>query len=248
VGQGERLEKLEVVTPDELLIRLDRRELAERRRFEHILDELTQMRDSLIRLQGELEGRDAGADPADRLRSDESSGSAEPPGDDVAAAGGQSEDADGRALDLRMLRVQQAQRQSQKSTAEVLGVSAAFLSIRDELTLNRIDAEDRKSRLKEKIADPLKQIGQSLFPELDRRLAGAEAAISTKQGEVEAADAAIAQTNEVLVALQQVLESMLDIESYNELIEIVRSMIEDQQRLKDETSRLRAREALDLLK
>ncbi len=232
VGSSERLE-LEVVTPDELLIRLDRRELAERRRFEHVLDELTQMRDSLIRVQNEIDGITPLLDPTERIEADS-------PADPAAQPESR--------IDLRGLRAQQALRQSQKSAAEVLGVAAAFYSIREELINNRVDSEDRQSRIKEQVADPLQKIGEQMFPELDRRLAELEKAVALNQNEAAAVEQSITYTNELLVQLTTVLEAMLDIESYNELIEIVRSLIDDQQRLIDETKKARKRDALDLLK
>lgn len=235
VGSGDRLEA-EVVTPDELLIRLDRRELAERRRFEHVLEELTQMRDSLIRVQNEVLGISSGADPADALEGDN------PP----SATADPNAEPESR-IDLRGLRVQQAQRQVQKSRSEVLGIAAAFFAIRDELVNNRIDAEDRKSRLQERVANPLQQIGETRFPQLEARLTAVATALTKGQQEAEAVEASIADTNELLVQLNQVLEAMLDIESFNELVEIVRSLIEEQQQVLDETKKARKKEALELL-
>src|SRR5690606_17987461 len=73
-------------------------------------------------------------------------------------------------IDLPGLQIQQAQRQSEKSADEVLGVAAAFRAIREELVNNRVDAEDRQSRLENLIAAPLQRIGGTMFPELDARL------------------------------------------------------------------------------
>ena len=50
VGSGDRYQ-LEVVTPDELLAALERRELGLRRRLEQIIDELSEMRDSVSRVK-----------------------------------------------------------------------------------------------------------------------------------------------------------------------------------------------------
>ncbi|MBM3998875.1 MAG: hypothetical protein FJ297_04915 [Planctomycetes bacterium] len=236
VGQGERLE-LEVVTPDELLIRLDRRELAERRRFEHIIEETTQMRDSLVRVRNEIEGITPGSDPA------ETRGAA-PEGSESADPAAKSEP----KVDLRGIRTQQALRQCQKSAAEVLGVSAAFLGIRDELIHNRVDSEDRKARLKDRVADPLAAIGEQSFPRLEADLAALEKSVAARKDELSAAERAITQANALLVQLEGVLADMLDIESYNELIEIVRNLIDEQQRLMDETRKARKQDALDLLK
>ncbi len=231
IGTAEQLE-LEVVTPDELLIRLDRRELAERRRFEHILDEMLQMRDSLLRVQSELQGNEEGSALEAALEQEVEIASGEQPG---------------QGINLSALRAQQALRQSEKSREEVLGVAASFRSIRDELVNNRVDAEDRQSRLETRVAVPLETIGNQQFPKLDAKLEALEKAIEAGQDQVAAAEAAINESNLVIAELTSVLDAMLDIESYNELIEIVRTLIDDQQRLLEETKKARKRGALEEL-
>lgn len=236
VSQAERLE-LEVVTPEELLIRLDRRELAERRRLEHVLEELTQTRDSLIRVQNEIRGVTPAADPRESVEADGQLTPEHSPPDGPSAR-----------MDLRAIRTQQALRQCQKSASEVLGIASAFYAIREELMNNRIDAEDRKSRLKEKIADPLEKIGKESFAQWESKLVGLEKAIGLKQNEDAAAEEAIVGANQLIVQLNQVLEAILDIESYNELIEIVRNLIQEQERILSETQKARKQQALELLK
>src|SRR5690606_11529806 len=147
-------------------IRLDRRELAERRRFEHILDEMLQMRDSLLRVQSELQGYEEGSALEAALEQEVEIASGEQPG---------------RGINLSALRAQQALRQSEKSREEVLGVAASFRSIRDELVNNRVDAEDRQSRLETRVAVPLETIGNQQFPKLDAKLEALEKAIEAGQ-------------------------------------------------------------------
>jgi len=241
MGQSPRVE-LEVVTPEEFLIRMDRRELAERRRLEHVVDELTQTRDALIRVQNEILGISPPRDPVERAT--ESGESQEKPD---STSGSSLSSPEGR-LDLRAIRVQQAIRQCEKSAAEVLGIASAFYSIREELINNRIDAEDRKSRLKELVADPLARIAAESFPKWQETLGVLERAVARQQDEAVAAEAAIAQANALLAELNQVLQAILDIESYNELIEIVRNLIREQERLLEETQKARKQQALELLK
>ena len=136
-----------MVTPEELLAQLEVREVGLRRRFEQILDEMVQMRDSLLRVKASLvPGVASGAEPED-LRGD----------DDPEAKPLTPEQKAQREAELRLLRVQRAIQQSQKSVQEVQGVAAGFLAIREELINNRVDTEDRKNRLKDQIADPLEQ-------------------------------------------------------------------------------------------
>jgi len=159
-----------------------------------------------------------------------------------------------RAAELRQLRVQRAIQQSQKSVAEVLGVAAGFLGIREELINNRVDTEDRKNRLKEQIADPLNKTCAEQFPKLDERLTALDALLG-KAGAAEAAgeagqgaDATIDQANILLGELEAVLAKMQDLETYNELLDIVRNLLKDQGKLIERTQQERKRQTLEDLK
>jgi hypothetical protein len=240
VSTGERYELL-VVTPEDLLARLEVREIGLRRRFELIIDEMTQMRDSLLRLRASLSSPDSASDDP---RSDL----------DLDAKQLTPEQREQRAAELRQLRVQRAIQQSQKSLAEVQGVAAGFLSIREELINNRVDTADRKNRLKEQIADPLNRTCSDQFPRLDASLAALEGQLTTAGAKpalevtATAADQSIDQTNTVLSELEAVLSKMQDLETYNELLDIVRDLLKDQQKLIERTQQERKRQTLEELK
>jgi hypothetical protein len=249
VATSDRYE-LGVVTPEDLLAQLEVREIGLRRRFELIIDEMTQMRDSLLRVKASL-----GPDGSASSSPDEGSGAA-----DLDAQPLTPEEKQRRAAELRLLRVQRAVQQSQKSVAEVLGVAAGFLGIREELINNRVDTEDRKNRLKEQIADPLNSTCTVQVPRLDERLAELDKALapsgpSTATPGTEnapdlaaAADGAIDQANVVLSELEAVLAKMQNLETYNELLDIVRDLLKDQQRLMEKTQQERRRQTLEDLK
>ena len=136
--------------------------------------------------------------------------------------------ADEREQSLRSLRTQRAVVQGQKSAQEVLGVAASFDDIREELINNRVDSEDRKVRLKEQIADPLRLIGETMFPELERQLKDLEQKLGDPAASDQAVDGAVQQADNILLELDKVLQKMLELETFNELMNIVRSLIEDQ--------------------
>jgi hypothetical protein len=241
VGMGDKFE-LDVVTPEELLAQLEVREIGMRRRFEQILDELVQMRDSLLRVKASLvPGSASGAEPED-LRGDDES---QPLTAEKMAQ---------REAELRLLRVQRALQQSQKSVQEVLGVAAGFMNIREELINNRVDTEDRKNRLKDQIADPLNRTCEDEFPILDQRLVALEMSLRDLAASVATgtvvplADESIDQANVVLSQLEEVLAKMQDLETYNELLEIVRELLKDQERLIERTQQERKRQTLEELK
>jgi hypothetical protein len=243
VAVGDRYQ-LDVVTPDQLLAQLEVREVGLRRRFELIIEELTQMRDSLLRVKAGLVPNESSSAGLEDLRSD----------DDAQAKQLTPEQKAQRAAELRLLRVQRAIMQSQKSVAEVLGVAAGFLDIRVELINNRVDTEDRKNRLKEQIADPLNHTCSEQFPKLDERLTNLETKLREGGVKVAAADAGpsadqtIDQANLVLGELEAVLAKMQDLETYNELLEIVRDLLKDQEKLIERTQQERKRATLEELK
>ena len=247
VGAGDHYQ-LEVVTPDRLLAMLEAREIGLRRRMEQIVGETAEMRDMLVRVQTE-DPPAAGDEPASKPP---------PRGRAPAAAAEGAENGPATASSLRLLRAQQSLLQSQKLAQEVLGLAASFREIREELIANRVDTEDRKQRLQQRIAEPLERVGTQLFPELDRRLERLSAALGGNAGTVPgppdaatriaaAAQSAVRQANDLLAEMNKVLQEMLDLETYNELLDIVRSLIEDQERLMGETKKEQKKQVLDLL-
>src|SRR5205085_7325976 len=92
------------------------------------------------------------------------------------------------------------------------------------------------------------------FPRLDERLAVLETKLSELGAKAAASDAgppaelAIDQTNVVLGELEAVLSKMQDLETYNELLDIVRDLLKDQGKLIERTQQERKRQTLEELK
>ena len=226
IGDGDRYE-LEVVSAEKLMALLEARELDLRRRFEQMIAEMIEMRDSLARVQTAV-GEE-----------DESSGNApNEPGDDE------------QVLDwkrLAILLVQRAGQHAERAAEEVRGVALSFDDISEELTNNRIDSQQRKKRLERDISAPLKHVASAMLPELKTKLELLEAALPQDDYSSEAESATL-YADDVVQELEKVLEKMLDLETYNELLEIVRSLIDEQESLSDRTKKLQKQQALDLLK
>ncbi len=273
-GTGE-LYELDVVTAEELLRLLESRELGLRRRFEQIIEETTEMRDSLLRVKVELAGAGndeaaskdaAGKDAASKDAAGKDAAGKDAAGKDAAGKDAAGKDAAGnrlagaepgdaspdgetaaqRAQSLRLLRVQRALQQSQKSSQEVLGVALSFADIREELINNRVDTEDRKERLKEQIADPLQKIVAERFPELEKRLAELEKSLADAPRARTSSEEASDQAELLLTDLNDILQKMLDLETYNELLDIVRDLIKEQTDLLDKTRQQKKRQLLEL--
>jgi hypothetical protein len=250
VGQSDQF-ALDVVTPPELLALLEARELNLKRRFEQTITELMDTRDSLLRLQANLveaeatsrapDEPDEGETSSGEPREDERIGrDADEPAD---GNGDQPNDDNSRDSSLRRLRVQRARQEGTKSQQEVQGVAASFADIRDELVNNRVDTPERRDRLQEQIIRPLEVIVADDFTRWLDRLTLLESQISG--GGVQAIEQTIQvveQTNELIATLQGVLENMLELETYNELLDLVRSILGQQDNLLERTQAERKRQ------
>jgi hypothetical protein len=221
---------LEVVTPDQLLVALEARELALRRRFEQIIEEMTAMRDSLLRIK-----------PGEQAASTVDPENAAEPGEKKLSPQEQAR----REAELRVLRVQRALQQGRKSSQEIAGVAQAFEAIVAEISNNRVDTEDRKSRLKEQIADPLKAVVADDFPQLEELFVALEPLANDAANGTPAVEAALAEANDLLAKLDQVLQKMLRLESFNEVVDILRDLIREEHALSDDTKKAQLRGLLD---
>jgi hypothetical protein len=238
--------QLEVVTAEQLLEMLETRELALRQRFEQTIKETRETGEVLARIRNE--GPVSASEPS----TEQPSASAAPPSEPAI------HEAATRSWSLRLMRAQRSTLQSQKSAQETLGVAASIRDIRNELINNRVDSEDRQQRLQDQIAAPLEEIGRFDFAELDQRI---QELVSTMDQEhktdpfqlqdnpetVAATRAAMQQNDLVLLKLDEVLQNMMRLEDYNELLNIARSLIAEQERVIGRTKEEQKKQVLELL-
>jgi hypothetical protein len=231
IGQSDRW-LLDVVTPDQLRSMLQARELMLRQRFEAVIQDVLDTRDMLARI--DFDGSAAAKKPPSK---------ASEPGEKPEEADNSPQ----RLLAQRLLRVQSAMQNSVKDAHEVLGIAQAFDDIRAELVNNRLDTEELKLRLETKIADPLRRIGGEMFPELDRRLDDLQAVLEKPQAGRESLKLAVGQVDAILAAMKQTLSQMLELEDFNEAVELLRSIIQSQEKVTDQTKQRHRQKLRDLL-
>jgi hypothetical protein len=218
---------LDVVTVADLLALMERRELALRQRFEAIYEKLTDTRNLMSRVESSDTAPDTAETPAADAAAKE---------DEKAASSSTApSDAAQRMLSRRRLRVAGALQNVVQAADEVKGVAEAFDDLGSELTNNRIDNPDLKSRLGEQIAQPLHQIAEQRMPELIKQLKLVEERLADPAATAAEMRKAIAQADEILVAMQQVLEKMLELETYNEVVALLRGIITDQDEINRRT-------------
>jgi hypothetical protein len=206
---------LDVVTPADLLTLIERRELALRPRYEAIYEKMTDTRNLLGRVEFASTAEGSSDEDATETAAD---ATAEP-----AVATPQ------RDLARRRLRVAGSLQNVVQSADEVAGVADAFDDLGEELSNNRIDNPDLKSRLREQIAQPLHRIADERMPQLAAQLKLVEEHIDdAAQGEAELFKS-VTLADEILIEMRQVLDRMLELETYNEVLARLRDIISDQE-------------------
>jgi hypothetical protein len=226
---------LDVVTPEQLRAMLEARELVLRQRFEQMIQEMSDTRDLLARMQFEPDKPAAAKKP-------KAANSAAEPGDEEPA------DSPARRRDLRFLRVQGALTNCRKGAPEVLGVAESFDDIWKQLVNNRIDTTELKSRLKAGIAEPLHLVVDTMYPDLDRRLEELQTALDDPQRAPLLRESAQKQAEAILLAMQKVRDRMIELEDFNEAVELLRNIVDMQKQLHEQTEQRHKEKIRDLLK
>jgi hypothetical protein len=266
---------LDVVTPEQLRALLESRELVLRQRFESIMQEMTETRDVLARAK--MEGLPApdstSADKSSKItqEGDPKDNQQNPSGDEKTAPKNErldkpnnnsssgnepgDEPSDhGKALSpekqltMLLFRVQGVSTNCLKSTQETAGLAEAFDDIRKQLVNNRVDTEELKERLQSGIADPLRQIAGEMLPELERRLETLQTSLEQSKFDPALRDRAKTQADAVLLAMQKVLDRMIELEDYNQMVELLRDVIKQQDQLRTQTEQRQKQKIRDLLK
>ena len=253
IGTGERW-LLDIVTPDQLQIMLKARELVLRQRFESIIQETTETRDLLARMDLSTSTSSKAPAAGDNKLDDtnknavtaKTSASAIEPGDEPGDKS--SPDGNDRQMALHLLRIQRALSNCRKSAQETLGVAEGIDDIRMQLINNRIDTEELKERLQAGISDPLKLIGLEMFPELETRLDALQSLLADDKFAGKAKEEAKSQTDAILLSMRRVLDRMIELQDYNEMVEMLRDIIKLQEQLRQQTEQRQKQKIRDLLK
>lgn len=229
--------RLELVTPNELIRLLERRESAERRRLEQIHEELSRARDYLARL---AQSRETATMPNGASEND----------DRLATEEREGLDRESRAIYASRLRLQ-----LDKSAAEISGAADVLEDLRLQLANNRLNAREREARLSDKVVRPLRSIVDELKGSLRESSRTLQAQFQQylqqplrSRWEVEisqTARAADEQFAATLGKLEQVIQTLVKFETQNELIDLVRSMLKKQTELYEKTRELRKQEAFE---
>lgn len=149
-----------------------------------------------------------------------------------AEGAGASEGGDDRAVEAAGLG-----EATSRATGETKELAEAFRGIRLEFDNNQLITPELEARLIAQIADPLASLASQDLPAL-------EAACRAGQSRQEL----LRRADLVLARMRAVLDKMMELESFNEVLELLRGMIRTQEQIRTETleqQKRRAREALE---
>jgi len=234
-GVSERWLK-DIVTPAQLRAMLEARELVLRQRFERIIEEVTETRDLLL----DIDFSDA--PPPTEKKADEETAEGAEPGDEAAP-----EQTPEQRLDSRKLAVERALQNSRKNSHETLGVAEGFDDVRLQFINNQIDTEELNTRLEEGIAKPLHHIGGAMFNDLEASLRKLQQYVADERLGPQKCDLARRQSVDILIEMRRVLDRMIELESFNEAVELLRAIIELQGDLHEQTKQRHKEEIRKLL-
>jgi hypothetical protein len=207
---------LDVVTDSQLRSLLEKRELGLRQRFEALHEKMVSTRELLTRIELDPQGEDGKPLSANEIA---------------------------QFKERDKLRVVGVLQNVSQLGFETFGVAEGFDDIVIELENNRINTEELTQRLGRDIAEPLRVVASDLMPELEKRVQKITEALDESNPNADVLSAAIIQSDEVVAAMQRILDRMLELESYNELVDLLRGIVDDQKQLNEET-RAQRRERL----
>jgi hypothetical protein len=227
VGSGESWQ-LEVVTEARLLTLLEARELLLRQRFEAIVQEMTETRSLLLKMGFDPPGKAAAPAPKVKEAGAEP-GEAPAPTPELSA---------GELTSRRLERTLQALQNCHKNTLETAEVAAGVDEIRLQLTNNRVDSEERKTRLDANVSRPLHNIVEEMFPVFEKRLEALQATVGDLTAARAGRDKASEQAEAILAQMEEVLKHMMVMEDFNvAIVERLKKIIEQQKELNDATKK-----------
>lgn len=134
-----------------------------------------------------------------------------------------------QAARIRLARVVDDMRQI---TDETLSVAGGVQLIHDQLVNNRVGEEELKSRLRERIAQPLRTIAERELRPLTTAIDETGQMLQPSAGDI---DKLSGRAQAVVTQMQLVLEEMKALETYSEVVAMLRKLIQEQETLTEKT-------------
>ena len=253
-GSGQRW-TLDIVTPEQLKTLLETREITLRQRFEIIIGEVERTKNILLDFALEptetqiqkaaallLETIEEETEENREYRQRELNAQKQRILDTITP----------EQSDLGKFHISRMLRDTYKEVYDITNIVESFRTIRAEMLNNRIFTEDERRRIDLDIMQPMQTLTGSDFPEMDALLGKLEQLLSQREvpNRLEALEEryrVLAKFDDVLYKMSAIRDSMVSMESFNEVLELLRSIIRQQQILRNETLEEQRRRLRNLL-
>ncbi len=248
-GVGERFE-LEIVSAPRLKGILDVREIGLRQRFEALIDEVKRTRGLLeeIRLEKtpeQIAAEKKAEEDAKAVKPNEKE-TAKPPAPkppDLIT----EEQATQAAYNT-----QRSLRDSEKEKYDLGGIIAGFQGIRKEMQNNQIFTPEAQQRLDDGILEPMRSLVEKDFIDFDdflNKLGGdLEKRESVERSEIQKSHlTALTQLDRILAKMANIRDRMVQMETFNEAIDLLKEIIKEQESIRKETNEEKKKQLRNLL-
>lgn len=232
LSQGEKY-NFQIVSDEELLSQLYARELNLRQRFEQILTEI-------LRTQTELTLARKQVQDLQEVRS-----SSVQSGSSIAS------DQSAKLEELEQLTTTAAERGLygiRKNHDETQAIEQSLSDIRLEMVNNAVDTPQSLERIDSKLIKPFRGVNTTDFPSVDQRLGLFRLALQEKTQPLERLDDTLVALDVLKRKLNQILTDMRKLETYKELLEILKAIKSQQEELKKRTATENKKSIINKLK
>ena len=209
-----------IVSNEELLSLLYTREIALRRRFEEVIAQLEQVRDDLVFHQS----------AAERLDSNDAS---------LVKA------EDGAAVLTCATRSANTLR---RQTNELDSISDGFEGIIEQLLNNSIPPQQLAENMRRQILQPMRDAGGQPMADADRVIGNFRVAAMDRSRLGPLVTESADRVSDVITQLKLILENVRDMAEFHEALRDLKAILEEQQKLLEETRALQKRNLIDKLK
>ncbi|MCL2004716.1 MAG: hypothetical protein FWG73_01000 [Planctomycetaceae bacterium] len=246
---------LEIVTPEQLKTLLETREITLRQRFEIVMGEVE--RTQAILQDFALEPLPTQIQQAEALLLESHENESE---ESLAQRRRELEERRQRILDtinidqaeLGRFHISRMLRDTHKEVYDLTNIVESFRLIRAEMINNRIFTEDERRRIDLEIMQPIQSLMNMDFADIDRSLGILEGLLLQSEAAnrplaLEERRRILGMFAELLQKMSAIRDRMASMESFHEVLELLRSIIRQQQILRNETVEERNRRLLDLL-
>jgi len=259
IGTGPRW-LLEIVTPEKLKTLLENREITLRQRFEVVIGEVERTKNIMLDYSLEPTGEQIQAADALILEPMTLEPIEEETEENRAARQADLEARKQTILDtisaeqaeLGKFHISRMFRDTHKEVYDLSGIVEGFRTIRAEMINNRIYTEDERRRIEQEIIEPIRELSNVDFPGIDLSLGMLDGLLSELEAKnrptaLEERIKILMQFDATLLKMEAIRDRMASMESFNEAIELLRSIIKQQQQLRNETQEERNRRLRNLL-